>query len=142
MHTPNPPFKPASLFRRIAAFIYDAFLVFSTLLLMTFFALLVLPSHEIPTHSIAFQLYLFFIIGGFNVWFWTHGGQTLGMLAWRFQVIDLQGQPIGAKKAIVRFFMACISLGCLGIGYLWILGSKKKQSLHDIVCKTQCVIKS
>jgi uncharacterized RDD family membrane protein YckC len=84
--------KP-SIFRRIGALFYDVLLLLAVLMVAN--ALVVIPYEVINGHPVyesfipltLMRLYLIGVIGAFYVYFWTHGGQTLGMKAWRLQVI-------------------------------------------------------
>lgn len=75
----------------------------------------------------------------FYYWFWTHGGQTLGMRAWRIQVIDarLDGTPPHWIKCITRFISAIISLLVFGLGYIWALFDSNKDTWHDRLSGTR-----
>ena len=71
---------PAGLFRRLAALLYDALLVIAIL----FIAALPLPLIEEHVRTLWWarileQLYLLTAWFLFFGWFWTHGGQTVGM---------------------------------------------------------------
>jgi uncharacterized RDD family membrane protein YckC len=69
-----------------------------------------------------------FLFFGF---FWTRNGQTLGMLAWRLRVQTLAGGRLSWGQALVRFMLAIPSLGLFGIGFLWMLLTDERLSLHD-----------
>jgi len=56
---------------------------------------------------------------------------TLGKMAMGIKVTDLNGQRIGFGKASGRHFGKIISSLILGIGYLMMLWTEKKQTLHD-----------
>jgi uncharacterized RDD family membrane protein YckC len=73
----------------------------------------------------------------FFIWFWTHGGQTLGMRAWRLKVVGVDGGPIGWRAAVVRCFGAILSWSALGLGYLWILVDREKLAWHDRMSATR-----
>src|SRR3546814_15221118 len=45
-----------------------------------------------------------FVVGlGFFGWFWTHGGQTLGMRVWRVRVRRDNGDSLNWVSAAVRY---------------------------------------
>lgn len=73
-------------------------------------------------------------------WFWTHGGQTLGMRSWRIRVVDMQGREISWGQAFKRFLAALVSWGIMGLGYLWILFDRDGLSWHDRVSGTCLVL--
>lgn len=138
-HVPNT--RPATLLKRLAAFVYDGFTIFSLILLATAIALIINHGQSFSEHQFLFLSYLFVIVGGFVTWFWQKSGQTLGMLAWRIRVIDQTGLPLHWKKAWLRFIVAIPSVLCFGIGWLWCLCDKDKQSLHDRICRTKVIVK-
>ncbi|MGI8740131.1 MAG: RDD family protein [Gammaproteobacteria bacterium] len=70
-------------------------------------------------------------------WFWTHGGQTLGMSTWRFRVIQNNGATITWSQALLRLLTAAISWLLFGAGFLWCLFNREKLALHDIVSGTR-----
>lgn len=99
-------YTPASLWRRLAAIVYDGLLLFAILIIAS---ALTLPftggkgtAHQQPLLTLYFLAVIFF----FNGWFWTHGGQTLGMRAWRIQIVQKDGLPLNWKLAFVRFLLS------------------------------------
>ncbi|MDH3559391.1 MAG: RDD family protein [Gammaproteobacteria bacterium] len=132
MSTPQdtPAYATAGLLRRLAAMFYDTLLLFSVLLFATVVALLVTRG-TLDYHNPFFRTYLFLICFLFYAWFWRHGGQTLGMRAWRLRVQRFDGNPITLWQALLRFLAAIPAWAVLGLGYLWILVDKDKLALHD-----------
>ncbi len=49
----------------------------------------------------------------FYLWFWTHGGQTMGMRAWRLRVQNSDGSMISLTQAMIRLATAALGLGNL-----------------------------
>ncbi len=78
----------------------------------------------------------------FYYWFWTHGGQTLGMRAWRLKVIDarLDGTPPHPVKCITRFCGAFVSLSAFGLGYIWCLFDAANDTWHDRISGTRTLV--
>jgi uncharacterized RDD family membrane protein YckC len=64
---------------------------------------------------------------------------TLGMMAMKLVVTDLQGRPITFARATGRHFAASISGLTCGIGYLMMLWNQRHQTLHDIIAGTLIV---
>ena len=75
----------------------------------------------------------------FYGWFWTHGGQTLGMRAWNLYLIKPDGKFIDWKIAAVRYLGAILSWAVAGLGFTWILLNKQKLAWHDKLSNTQIV---
>ncbi|MFA5984219.1 MAG: RDD family protein [Methylococcaceae bacterium] len=130
----NPP--PPGLLRRLAAAVYDLFLLIA---LLFFATALLLPFNQglaFTPRQFYYPAYLFLVSGLFYTWFWTHGGQTLGLRAWKIKILSVNQQPISWRQAILRFLAACLSWACLGLGFIWILVDKDRRSWHDRLSKT------
>lgn len=54
---------------------------------------------------------------GFYLWFWTHGGQTVGMRAWRLRVQNTDGSAISLTQALIRLATAACGLGNLQVPF-------------------------
>jgi len=134
----QPANKPAGLLRRLMAMLYDCFLLLSVLLLATALALLVTRG-TLDYHHPLFRSYLFLVCFMFYAWFWTHGGQTLGMQAWRLRVQRLDGRPITLWQALLRFLAAIPSWAVFGLGYLWLLVDKSHMAVHDRISESVIV---
>jgi uncharacterized RDD family membrane protein YckC len=138
--------KPAPFLRRIGALLYDSLLLLGVLMLAVLIVVLpyglltgASPSDD-PLHRFFMQVYLLIVVGGFYVYFWTHGGQTLGMRAWRFRVIREDGQDLKLVDALRRFAWAIPSLLLLGIGLLWALIDREGRAWHDRRSGTRLVM--
>ncbi len=77
---------------------------------------------------------------GFYLWFWTHSGQTLGMLAWRIKLVNNTGQLITVQQGIVRLLAAWPAFFLLGLGYLWLYVDPLGDAVHDKFSKTRVII--
>lgn len=56
-------------------------------------------------------------ICSFYLWFWTHGGQTVGMRAWRLRVQNSDGTAISLTQALIRLATAAFGLGNLQVPF-------------------------
>lgn len=137
--TNNQIIVPAPLFRRFAALVYDSFIVFSFLLLLTTLALIANNGQSLLAYRVYFLAYLIVGTGLFLSWFWYRSGQTLGMLAWKIRLVDTQGKPLLWSKALWRYFLTIPSLAFGCIGLLWCFFDKEKQSLHDRLGGTRLI---
>jgi uncharacterized RDD family membrane protein YckC len=61
---------------------------------------------------------------------------TLGKMALKIEVTDLEGDRIGFGRASARFFAKFLSLFTALIGFFMAGFTKRKQALHDIIAKT------
>lgn len=140
---------PAGLGRRLGAMLYDGLLVLAIWIVITAAHLAVVRLVlEVPAEQVGLSLaqvlslrllmavsaFLFF------AFFWTRGGMTLGMQAWRLRVQTLDGCSITPFQALQRFLVAGVSLAAFGLGYLWILFDDEKRSWPDIVSGTRVVV--
>jgi uncharacterized RDD family membrane protein YckC len=138
--------KTPSLLRRIGALLYDSVLLLGVLMLAVM--LVVIPyglltgasPDQSPLHALLMQLYLLAVICGFYVFFWTHGGQTLGMRAWRFRVIRDDGGNLATGDALRRFAWGAVSLLPAGLGLLWVLIDRDGLAWHDRWSKSRLVM--
>lgn len=95
---------PAPWWRRLLASIYDGLVLLGLCMAAL---LLEMIAREtllgLGKNYAVLQLLLFGVGLGFFGWFWVHGGQTLGMRAWRLQVRRLDGAPLRWPIAAVRY---------------------------------------
>lgn len=128
--------------RRMGAVIYDALLLLAVMFFATALALEVnggLPPND-NTGLLLYRWYLILVSLLFYVGFWTHGGQTLGMRAWKFKVCDMKYANIGWGRAAGRFVAAVLSWACLGLGFLWCLFDREQLSWHDRLSGTRLIM--
>ncbi|MGE0081977.1 MAG: RDD family protein [Thiohalomonadaceae bacterium] len=126
------------LIRRLAAIVYDAILLFGVVFLA---GVLVQPfTRVISPDNPVFTLYFVAVVFAFFGWFWTHGGQTLGMRAWRVRVQRADGQAITWGQAALRYLVAILSWAVLGLGFFWSLIDREKRTWHDLVSETVLVV--
>lgn len=134
-------------YRRLAALLYDSLLILAILIFATLLFLNIYPHQAtltttpfIKPGNIIYQIYLSSCWFLFVAWFWVHGGQSLGMLAWRLRCVNRSGAAISWSQALLRFIIALFSYGCLGLGFVWILIDKQKRTWHDICSGTQVIL--
>jgi uncharacterized RDD family membrane protein YckC len=96
----------ALLARRLAAMSYDGLLLLAVLLFASAVLIPFAKSGATPTYHPLRTLYLLAVCFGFFGWFWTHGGQTLGMRAWRLQLQSRSGGTVSWQRAGLRFALS------------------------------------
>ena len=148
----SAPARPAKagLLRRLAALLYDAFLVFAIWMVLGYGIQFLLGTEtnqvvdgKPVTSLFADVLYFLMELGTastFYIWFWRRTGQTLGMIAWRIQAVSADGKLMTMRQALLRFALAWPSFWCAGIGYLWIYVDKNHDALHDKYSGTQVLL--
>lgn len=144
--TPPAPQFP-SLPRRLAALLYDGVLLLG--LVMLAILVLIVPydllaarpyPHGDPLYRTLLQAYLAAVVGGFYVYFWSHGGQTLGMRSWRLRVLRDDGAPLTTADAFRRLAWAALSLAPAGLGLWWCLLDPDGLAWHDRRSRTRPVL--
>jgi uncharacterized RDD family membrane protein YckC len=122
--------QKAGCLRRLMASIYDWLLVIAVMMLLSVPVVALLDNAIQPGNNM-YRSGLIVIASIFFTAFWSHGGQTLGMKAWRLQLIQTNGSPVNYQKAVLRFIYACISALPMGLGFLWMLWDRDQLSWHD-----------
>ncbi|MDH3281586.1 MAG: RDD family protein [Gammaproteobacteria bacterium] len=133
----HQPRRHPGLARRLAAIGYDLFLLVAVL----WVAALPLPLIAEATRQmfwplLAIRVYLLVVAFLFFGWFWVHGGQTLGMRAWRVRVTRLDGAPLSWSDASLRFVSAGLSWLCGGLGFAWMWFDRDGCTWHDRLSHT------
>lgn len=126
--------------RRLGALLYDALILAALWMLATAPLLALTGGEAIGQGAPWFRLYLMVIAAVFFCWFWTHGGQTLGMRAWRAKLETTDGQSVDWPRAGIRFAAVLLSLAPAGLGYLWALVDKDRLTWHDRISGTRVVL--
>ena len=136
----------AGFFKRLAAMIYDTLvavavgmcaalviIVLLTVLLETGIlskqgyddvSQLIQSSFE---YKMVIQIWVSVWIIAFFLWFWKHGGQTIGMRAWRLRLYSMNENPVGYGRLCIRLATSLLGLGTL----LSLVDIKSKLALQD-----------
>jgi uncharacterized RDD family membrane protein YckC len=136
---------PASLGKRLPAIIYDLFLLAALLFITEILPVALNHGQAISRDNgllvfyILHPLYILLVSFVFFGWFWTHGGQTLGMKTWKLRIVSLQGGHVSWRQAAIRFVIALLSWGCCGLGFIWSLFDKDKRCWHDMASATKMI---
>ncbi|MDH3510150.1 MAG: RDD family protein [Gammaproteobacteria bacterium] len=131
---------PAGLLRRLAAAVYDALLVTALCMLTTLCLIAFRGGEPISPGNLLYQLSLIATAAVFFIGFWVHGGQTLGMRAWRLRVEQRSGEALDWKTGSIRFAAGMLSVIPVGLGLLWLLVDPKRLAWHDRISKTRVVL--
>ena len=150
-------FPRAGFRRRVASWVYDLFIAtavymtagaisFLLIALMLNFEVIGMQGYEHVSDTISNTLWLtafneifkWFWVGYFFVFFWTQRGQTLGMRAWRLRVQNQDGSLISRATGVKRLLPTLLGLGNITV----IFDRKNKLSLQDRLTKTEVVILS
>ena len=124
-------FHSCTLFRRFAAIFYDSLLLVSILFFATLIMITFTDGNAISSDNIPYKIYLLSLCYLYFSWQWIHGGQTLGMRAWKIRLQQFNGRGITWKTATMRFISAIFSIMLFGAGFFWSLIDDQKLALHD-----------
>jgi uncharacterized RDD family membrane protein YckC len=122
--------KPAPLWRRFAAMVYEALIAAALLLVAGIIFQLLLNGTGLANGApgwrltgwprFSFQIYLTCVLGGYFSWSW-HRGQTLAMRTWKLRLV--QGplnRPPSWGAAASRYIGALLLLGPALVGAVWL----------------------
>jgi len=137
----EPSAEPAGpgLARRLGAIAYDSLLLTAVLFVATAALLPVTGGEAIRSGSSWYSAYLVVVSFGYFGWFWTHGGQTLGMRSWRLRLTGAGNNGATWRQALVRFVAAGLSWLAFGAGFLWMLVDSDRLTWHDRISATRIV---
>lgn len=133
------------LLRRLSAIFYDSLLIAAVLFIAAGIALIANfgePIEEGTLLNMLYRFYMFSVVFLYFGWHWTHGGQTLGMRAWRLRLLRNDGKPLSWGDCLKRFLAAVLSLLPLGLGLIWILLDSDNLAWHDRLSKTRLVLQA
>lgn len=103
--------------------VYESMLIFAVVFIFGgLFSILLEQRHALHMRSLL-QDWLFLLLGLYFVWFWTHGGQTLAMQTWRIRLVTVEGNAVGFRRALVRFFLSWLWI-LPGLATAWAVGAK------------------
>ncbi len=125
------------LARRIAALVYDTFLILALIFATGAVVLALRGGVMPPVNTSWYSLLLAAVPVAFYLWFWLHGGQTLGMRAWGLTLRGASGAELAAPACALRLGIACLSLAAGGLGFLWTLVPPKHRSWHGLASGTE-----
>lgn len=145
-------FRPeyAGFWIRVAAYLIDSIViqVATSILMFIFMGSLFLnpESMENPDQMLGrvLPLYVILIVGSWLYYALMESSAqqgTLGKMAVGIKVTDMDGARISFGNATGRFFGKMISGLILGVGYLMVAFTDKKQGLHDMMAGTLVVQK-
>jgi uncharacterized RDD family membrane protein YckC len=140
----------AGLMRRLAALLYDAFLVAAIWMFLGFILQLFVGTQTnqlvdgiVQTDPLLNNiLFLLMVVSaaGFYIWFWTRSGQTLGMIAWKIKLESRDGGLISPAQGLIRFLVAWPGFFMFGLGFLWLYIDPLGDTVHDKLSNSRVVL--
>jgi uncharacterized RDD family membrane protein YckC len=135
--------------------VYEAVILFGVLWFADYaFSALTQFRGETGPLRTAFQIFTTLVLGGYFMFFWSAGRYSLPMKTMSLGVVDLNGAPLSALRAAVRFAAAlALPVAALAAGkfinpglylllpanWMWCLIDKNHQALHDRIAGTRLV---
>lgn len=129
----------ALLLRRLAAAAYDGLLLAALWFSAVSLVIAVRGGQPIPALTLWFELYLLTLGFLFCGWFWTHGGQTLGLRAWRLRVITSSGTTLSWPRSLARYLLA-LPAWLSVVGIFWSLLDSQGRAWHEIASGSQLIL--
>lgn len=140
----------AGLWRRMAALLYDMFLVAAIWMSLGFALQLLfgpgtseLVEGEVQTDPVVSRVMFLMMVASaatFYIGFWRKTGQTLGMIAWRIRVLSADNRPLNLQQGLSRFFLAWPAFWLLGLGYLWMYVDPQGDAAHERLSGSKTVL--
>jgi uncharacterized RDD family membrane protein YckC len=124
--------KMAPLVFRYAAMIVDGLIVGAILIPYFLFAYLMGLNEESTLTTIIEALTVFI----YSVYQIQKYQMTWGKKYFNLKVVTLDGGEMTLGRAIKREVLGKLLSNILGLGYIWALFNKKRQSWHDLLAKT------
>ena len=107
----RPGLTAPPLARRLASFVYEGVLLFGVLMIAGYLYSSLTQQRHALQGTAGLQAFLFLVLGIYFGWFWSHGGQTVAMKAWRIRLVAADGGPVSQPRAMARYLL----------GWLWFL---------------------
>lgn len=125
----------ATTVRRLAAMVYDFFLIVAIWMLTLTVVIAFVTDGEAATGLLT-QFMLLAEMFLFYAYFWRFKGQTLGMQVWKIRTETNEGEMLGWLDALLRFGYATITFG---VGFVWMVFDKERLTLYDRMSNTRVV---
>jgi uncharacterized RDD family membrane protein YckC len=123
-----------SIIRIIGSLFYDFLIQLSLWLVVTFIFLFFFDSTN-TNSKLILQILYWFVSGSYFIFSWARFGKTIGMKAWRLQLVRPKGAMF--KFFCFRYILATLSLLFLGIGFFIFIF--KKEFAHDLILKSKII---
>lgn len=162
MRVIEAPQRLAGLGRRMSCLVYEGVLLFGVLMAAGLLYATATGQRDAMVGRHGLQAFLFFVLGLYFSWCWTHGGQTLAMKTWRIRLERADGTRLSMRRAWLRYLLGWLwfapallwlwleggagvapSLATLAAGVIiyaalaWVLPGR--QFWHDVACGTRLV---
>jgi len=127
---PDSAYPSASLWRRLAAMVYDGLLMFAVLIVIGATMLPFTKGLGMNPGNPLFTIYVFGAIYLFLGWFWTHGGQTLGMRAWKIRLLQANDTAVSWRLGLFYYLVSLPSWGLVFIATFYHVLEDRLHAFH------------
>lgn len=138
------PLPAAPFWRHLLAMLYDSliiiplFMAAAALWIAVFGPTKTLDEPAVPA-VLQWCSWILILLLFFGI-FWRRAGQTLGMQAWRIELMSTSGEPLTWKQVTIRLSGAMLSAVFFGGGYLWRFVPPHHRYWHDRLSQTRLVL--
>ncbi|MFP4154744.1 MAG: RDD family protein [Halothiobacillaceae bacterium] len=135
---------PAPIWRRFAAFAYDAMLVIAVWMIATLMLLPFTGGEAVPATGpwhLAYQTYLTALAALYFIGFWSRTGQTPGMRAWGIALTDTAGKPPKLRAAVIHFAVGVPVMATGGLLLALARLDPERRALHEKAAHTRTVLR-
>ena len=102
--------------RQLLAMFYDAWLLAAVFIAASAVTLPFTQGEPVRPGNPFMTTYIFIVWYGFYAWFWTHGGQTLGMRSWKIKLTTNDAKPLTLWHTLLRFISGIPAWLLIGMG--------------------------
>jgi uncharacterized RDD family membrane protein YckC len=141
-------FPAAPVWRRLAALLYDSFILLAISFLYgagATFVGVIAGWHQADYQPMfrhwAFTLGWVLVLATFYIWFWHKSGQTIGMRTWGLKLVD-DGDQLRTPswhQCALRTLVAPPAIAFGGMGYWYRLFDGQQRCLHDRLSNTHVI---
>ena len=128
-----------SVFRIVAATVYDSLLMLGVWFLVGSLALgikFVFTGEVSSLHPVTGMSLVILSTWLYFAMFWIYGGKTLGMSSWKLRIVSQDGNRITIIQTIIRFISNIFTISLAGIPLFLRRINKDNSSLSDLLSKT------
>ena len=131
-----------SVFRIVAATVYDSLLMLGVWFLVGSLALgikFVFTGEVSSLNPVAGMSLVILSTWLYFAMFWIYGGKTLGMSSWKLRIISQNGNQISIVQTVIRFLSNIFTILLAGIPLFLRQINKDNRSLSDLLSKTSII---
>jgi len=118
--------------RQFLALFYDAWLLAAVFMFASALTLPFTQGEPVSAGNPFMTTYILLVWYGFYAWFWTHGGQTLGMRSWKLKLVTTSGEAVNLWHALLRFISGIPAWLLIAIGS-YLLFREQPNLSHPII---------